>query len=228
MTKKLLSFAGIVPLLAVCAIAVLVGVHFGLLDHSLMPHGIGLAMTTLAANSPRSFELGDLNDLPVVQSDIIYEGAAVGDNGSGYARPLVAGDPFRGFATRKADNSAGANAAINVNVYSEGRIQLPVGSFAITDVGKPIYASDDDTFTLTEGTSSYVGRAVRFVATGTAVVEFDAGGPELGQVAELTDSSGGTASGTIAAVSGTFVQAEVANAIASLAARLNSVLRQIQ
>ena len=74
-------------------------------------------MTTLAVNKPRVYELGDINEFPVIASDIIYEGAAVGDNGSGYARPLVAGDPFRGFAERNADNSAGNAGTINVRVH---------------------------------------------------------------------------------------------------------------
>ncbi|MCI0430769.1 MAG: cytoplasmic protein, partial [Rhodospirillales bacterium] len=65
-------------------------------------------MTTLAADKPRTYELGDVNELPVVAADIIFEGAAVGDNGSGVARPLVAGDPFRGFAIENADNATGA------------------------------------------------------------------------------------------------------------------------
>jgi hypothetical protein len=183
-------------------------------------------MTTLAANSPRAFELGDNNDYACVQSDIVYEGAAVGDNGSGYARPLAAGDPFLGFANRKCDNASGANGALNVNLRHRGRVQLPISSFDITDVGKPVYASDDDTFTLTQSTSSHIGRAVRFVATGSAVVEFDAGNPPLGLLAELTDSSGGTAAATIAAISATYVQAEVADAIASLAAKVDALLRQ--
>ena len=83
-------------------------------------------MTTLAVNSPRSFVLGEHQDLPVIASDIIYEGAAVGENGSGYFRPLVALDPFAGFAESKADNSAGAAGAINVRVKSKGRIILSV------------------------------------------------------------------------------------------------------
>ena len=35
-------------------------------------------MTTLAADTPRDMELGDRNEFPVIASDIIYEGAAVG------------------------------------------------------------------------------------------------------------------------------------------------------
>jgi hypothetical protein len=56
----------------------------------------------------------------------------------------------------------------------KGRVQLPITSFDVTDVGKPVFASDDDTFTLTQSTNSHVGKAVRFVATGTVIVEFDA------------------------------------------------------
>lgn len=43
-------------------------------------------------------------------------------------------------------------------------------------------------------------------------------------ITTLTDSSGGTASNTIAAIGGTYSQTEVANAIASLAAKVNEIL----
>ncbi|GEM_PF-3560878 len=43
-------------------------------------------MTTLATDKPRDYELGDHNDLPAITGDILYEGAAVGLNGSGYSR----------------------------------------------------------------------------------------------------------------------------------------------
>jgi len=130
-------------------------------------------MTTLAANQPRNYLVGDLQDLPVIASDIIYQGAAVGDNGSGYARPLQAGDPFRGFAELKADNSAGTAGAIDVRVIKRGLIQLAVASVAITDVDRPVYASDDATFNLT-GIGTKVGVVSRFVSSGVAVVAFDA------------------------------------------------------
>jgi hypothetical protein len=182
-------------------------------------------MTTLAVDKARTFELGSINELPVIATDIIYEGAAVGDNGSGYARPLVAGDPFRGFAESNVDNSTGAAGAKNVRVRTEGLVQLSVGSLAITDVGKPVYASDDDTFTLTATSNSYVGRVHRFISTGVGIVAFDANKGDLGLIGALTDSSGGTASDTIAAIGGTYSQTEVRNAIASLAAKVNALAK---
>lgn len=42
-------------------------------------------------------------------------------------------------------------------------------------------------------------------------------------IASLTDSSGGTASGTIAVIGATYDQAEVRNAVASLAAKVEAL-----
>jgi hypothetical protein len=44
--------------------------------------------------------------------------------GTGHARPLVAGDASAASPKRKADNSAGAAAAINVEVIESGEIEL--------------------------------------------------------------------------------------------------------
>lgn len=132
-------------------------------------------MTTLAANSPRAFEIGSRNEIPVIASDIIYEGAAVGIvTASGHARPLAAGDRFAGFAEAKADNSAGAAAAINVRTVESGKIQLTVTGVTITDLGQPVYATDDNTFVMSPVGGVFVGYVHRFVTTDTAVVAFDA------------------------------------------------------
>lgn len=132
-------------------------------------------MTTLAANKLRDYQLGDNEEYPVIADDVIYQGAAVGENGSGYSRPLAAGDPFQGFAIAVADNAGGAAGAISVNVRKRGNILLPISGLAVTANDRPVvYASDDDTFTLTASTNSPIGRVSRWVSTGVAVVEFDA------------------------------------------------------
>jgi len=134
-------------------------------------------MTTLAADKPREFLLGELAEYPVIASDIIYEGAAVGENASGYARPLVAQDPFLGFAQRTVDNSAGAAGAKTVVVKRKGVIKLPISGLAITANDRPkVYASDDDTFTLTSTSNTLIGTVLQWIETGYAYVEFDANG----------------------------------------------------
>jgi hypothetical protein len=131
--------------------------------------------STLAVNAPRAYELGERNAFPVIASDIIYEGAAVGlVAGTGHARPLVAGDTFGGFAVAKSDNSAGAVAAINVETVECGEIELTITGVVITDVGQPVYATDDNAFTMSPVASSFIGFVKRFVSTGVAVVDFDA------------------------------------------------------
>lgn len=132
-------------------------------------------MTTLAVNKPRTYEGGSRNEIPVIASDIIYEGAAVGVvDATGHARPLNAADRFAGFAEAQADNSAGAAAAINVRIVESGKIQLAVTGAVITDLGQPVYASDDDAFTFNPVGGAFVGFVHRFVSSGVAVVAFDA------------------------------------------------------
>ncbi len=135
-------------------------------------------MTTLAANKPRAFEGVPVrieeSALPVIASDIIYEGAAVGIvAASGHGRPLVAGDRFAGFANARADNSAGAAAAISVDLKTIGFIQLPITGAVITDRGLPVYASDDDTFSFSPVGGSFIGFMHRFVSAGVGIVRFD-------------------------------------------------------
>ena len=132
-------------------------------------------MTTLATAKPRDHLLGELQDLPMIAADIIYEGAAVGENGAGYFRPLVALDPFAGFAERTVDNSAGAAGAVNVRVKPRGRVILPVvGVTAVTDEGATVYASDDDTFTLTSTGNSAIGKITRYISGTTVEVYYEA------------------------------------------------------
>ena len=185
-------------------------------------------MTILATDTPRDYELGDINEYGVMANNIIYEGAAVGENGAGYARPLQAGDTFLVFAEQTIDNSTGSAGEQRVRVKTYGKVKLAVSGIAITDIGKPVFASDDNTFTLTQSNNSYIGRVCRVESSGTCIVAFDANRGGLAALAELTDSSGGAASTTIATIGGTYSQTEVANAIASLAAKVNALIRQTQ
>jgi hypothetical protein len=132
-------------------------------------------MTTLAANTPRAFELGEFFDYPVIASDIIYEGAAIGAvDATGLARPLVGGDKFLGFCYAKADNSAGAASAIKARTLHRGKAKLSVSGAVITDIGQPVYATDDNTFVFLPTGASYIGKVKRFIESGVVIVEFDA------------------------------------------------------
>ena len=133
-------------------------------------------MVTLAANVKRNHEINQdrlLNDIPVIAADIIFEGSAVGEDAStGFARPLVNGDVFLGFAIAKVDNTLGAAGDKNVRVSEKGRIQLDVvGVVGVADLGDGVNATDDDTFLLGAGTA--VGKIVRFVTGTTCIVAYE-------------------------------------------------------
>jgi hypothetical protein len=134
-----------------------------------------LLATTLAAATPRAFELGPFNEIPVIADDIIYQGAAVGVvAASGHAQPLANPNQFAGFATETCNNAGGAAAAKRVKVRTRGLVELAVADVAITDYGAAVYATDDNTFTLTSTSAVLVGYVHRFVSTGVAIVRFDA------------------------------------------------------
>jgi predicted RecA/RadA family phage recombinase len=181
-------------------------------------------MAQLTIDTPRVYEVEADNELPIEASAVIYEGAAVGENGSGYARQLVAGDPFRGFAVRKVDNSAGAAAAKTIELNRKGVIKLPITSVAFTDEGKSVYCSDSATFTLTKGSNTRIGYIIRVDVTGTALVAFC---EQSGDIAQLTDSIGGTASDTLESLAGLSYADEFSslqNTFASLGAKINVLL----
>lgn len=194
-------------------------------------------MTTLAKSKVRAYESG-YNELPVIAADIIYQGAAVGDDGNGYAQPLSAGNPFRGFADDDADNAAGAAGDKTVKLKTEGKVQLAISGLGITDVGKDVFASDDDTFTLTQSTNTRIGFVYRYVSSGIGIVQFNANN---GIVAEVAGTLTGTTDGTIADIAASAgacaggstptaaqVDTAIATAVATIVTGTNLQLKELQ
>ncbi len=130
-------------------------------------------MTALSTDLNRNYELGDINQVPVKGSTIIYQGAAVGGHSSGYARPIQNGDKFLGFADEHIDNSGGADGIKTVRVKKRGAVPLDISGVALGDIGKSVYATDDNTFTLSDSSSVYIGQISRIDSSGVALVEFD-------------------------------------------------------
>ena len=135
-------------------------------------------MTATTVDLKRKYEAGRepvFNDLPVKASTTIYQGTAVGLD-SGYARPIADGDTFAGFANAQADNSAGANAAIDVKVRSQGLVEVDVtGVTGVSDVDDDVYAADDQTFSITDsGTDVLIGTIHRHVSGTKCILAFNA------------------------------------------------------
>jgi len=128
----------------------------------------------LSANRELSFFASqELIEVPVDDNIKVYKGALVGRNRStGFARGLVAGDEFLGVAFRQADNTMVGHTAggINVKLHQAVDIVHPLTGVANGDIGKDVYASDDETLTLSPGSNSRIGRVVAVEATNLARV----------------------------------------------------------
>lgn len=94
-----------------------------------------------------TYHVGPHEGYPVEGGVRIFQGAAVGITAAGFARPLLGGDAFVGFV----DDGDG-----------------------VDNTGPPVYASDDNTFTLTSTGNSLVGRVSRFNQGPQCVIAFQA------------------------------------------------------
>lgn len=145
-------------------------------------------MAELTRDETRYYHLSDIEEYPVAAGVTIYEGAAVGENGSGYARPLVAGDPFLGFASKRASNVAGVAGAERVQVKTNGLIKLLVAGVTVAENrGAEVYASNDGTFTVSVS-GSKIGKIHKVESNGYALVRIDVASGES-KIPELNWSS---------------------------------------
>lgn len=139
-------------------------------------------MATLAKDKPRVFENTGVHpeyaEHPVIAADIIYAGAAASLDNSGNAQPLVVANTengFAGFAGARVDNSAGAAGARRVKLFARGLVKLSVTGVASNDdVNDTVYATDDDTFTLTASGGLAIGKVARWISGTTCMVYFEA------------------------------------------------------
>ncbi|OGP75469.1 MAG: hypothetical protein A2Y80_01250 [Deltaproteobacteria bacterium RBG_13_58_19] len=125
-------------------------------------------------NNPLELEIGDRNEAPVAASKQLFEGSMAFADVAGRATDVL-GAQFLGHVAVMADNRTGGAGAINV-VLRGGRYraQVPLTGVALTDIGKQVFASDNETYTLDdgEGDNALVGRVIRYVAADKAIVEF--------------------------------------------------------
>ena len=134
-------------------------------------------MATATKDIPTKYDLGfepKFGHIGAVATDVIFAGSAVGVT-AGTGRPLVAADPFAGFAEEQCDNAAGAASAKDIKLRTEGaRLVNVVGSTAITDRGSTVYMSDDTVFTLASTGNTSVGKVLQWFSGTSCRVFFQA------------------------------------------------------
>jgi len=132
----------------------------------------------------------ELRTLRVKGSTKVYRGAIVGLTSAGLARGCVAGDPFQGLSYEEIDNSAGADSAKAVRVYTVGDFEHAVSGAVQGDVGRPVFASADDTLTFVAAGNSYVGIVQDFVSSGVVIVRIDPQRRAVKTVIQLVEDLG--------------------------------------
>lgn len=107
-------------------------------------------MAALTVNKEVSQKPGDIQAHKMAAVEI-FRGALVKLNAAGFLAPCAAeaGAVFAGIAVEDYDNSGGAAGDEEIRVLKEGQFLLEGAGFAQTDVGQPVFASDDQTITKT-------------------------------------------------------------------------------
>jgi len=118
---------------------------------------------------------GDYAAYPVKGGAKVFAGSIVCIGTDGYAIPGsdTAGLKFAGVARAYADNTAGANGALMVEVWRRGVFEVSASGMAIANFGDPVYVVDDHTIGLAATTTNDVpcGRVSEFNSATSVYVD---------------------------------------------------------
>ena len=132
---------------------------------------------TADRNTTRETQDPQANYAPVAASTTIFRGSIVFNNASGYAVPAedTANFSLAGVAREQVDNSAGANGDKTVELYSSGIFHFAHSGLVQADVGKSVYAVDDQTVALAATTTNdiKVGTIKRWISSSSVAVELN-------------------------------------------------------
>jgi hypothetical protein len=131
---------------------------------------------------------GNIVSVPVAANKVLYEGTLCYLDAGGDASDVINTDVgrFVGIVRTKADNTGGADAAINVDVWTDGTFELTLSSATLVlgDVGKTVYGVDNSTISETGADQPEVGVVRKYISTTKALVEIR--GLGLGPVVAAT------------------------------------------
>lgn len=127
-------------------------------------------MTAATENKLISRQEGCKQSYPSAASTHHYQGTAAFVTAAGYADDDTAtgANKFAGIVIGECDNSSGSAGDLNVEVWAEGVFEV-AGTFTQDDVGKPLYASDNFTFSTAYSAAAICIGLVREYVSSTLV-----------------------------------------------------------
>lgn len=133
----------------------------------------------VTANQLTKRQDGDRVSYPVAASTTLYEGTLAFLSATGYLDDDTATgvNRFAGITLAYVDNSSGAAAALNGEVYTEGVFELVGTGFTQASVGLDVFASDNYTVTTAPSASGvYIGECVGYVSSTKILVNIHTNG----------------------------------------------------
>lgn len=119
----------------------------------------------------------ELRSYPLGEGEHVFKGAFVGLRSDGCVRPLAAGDRCVGLAYEEGDNTSGVAGDFNIRVFTLGDFGFSLMGAAPADIGRPVYAADDETPGFEPGGRSFVGYVQDCPAPGEIVLRLATTGP---------------------------------------------------
>lgn len=110
-------------------------------------------------------------DFPMTASITIYKGSFVSAaTATGLAKVLtaVAADPFIGIALET--KTSAATGTTRIKTLMGAIIEYPVTGGTQAQCGNLVYASDENTLTVTAGTNTFVGRIIKLITGTTCLI----------------------------------------------------------
>ncbi len=117
-----------------------------------------MALSGPISPARRGYSRGNQFGAPIAPSEVVYTGGLTGLNASGQAQRIqTAGTvAFLGLAERGINNSATAAAGDTI-VGQLDCYKLAVPGATAANIGAPVYATDDNTLTLTKPGTGFEG-----------------------------------------------------------------------
>ena len=112
-------------------------------------------------------------EFTVASGSTVYAGAITAVNSSGKAIPATSAGAI--VVVGRAENTASAGGTVKTRSGMFLYNPVSSGAISVTDVNKKCYVADDQTVTLTSGTSAVVAGVVRDVISGGVVTEIGNG-----------------------------------------------------
>jgi len=128
------------------------------------------------ANAVLKHRHGDRISIPVAAAIRHYEGTCVFITSAGHSSNVTAtgANKFAGICAVECDNSAGAAGDKRVEVIRRGLIRVTTSGLTQASLfGVTLYASDDNTFTLTSTNNVAIGKIVEVISTTECIVDIE-------------------------------------------------------